>query len=551
MEVDASSIISSPLRVCTFNIVIKLFCLNIRNNTSPVDFKRCIPIFSNSTASHLNRLVGKSLAVTNGFKRSISEVYNSYVPLIISALVTLVLCFIFVILLRLFVGPVVYIVIVLVFVFAGAAGAYASWTAYNKYMKSRPENNGGYEDVETMRNAKVWAVIGGLINAACLIYLGAVIFLFRRVRTAIKILKQASKAVISNYTMIIIPPLAFLAIVAVTIYWIIVGAYLQSCTNNVVISANDTALFNKYAQKIEDLQPYISLNITNNNDTLSFVENGSALQFLQLYHLFGWFWTVAFIQAISCTIIAGVVSTWYFSGVDGKRKARKLEVLYWVGRVMFWHLGSLAFGSLIIAMVQMLRYLFNKLKKKVDKSGDKTAKWVMKILTGLLWVLEKIVKFINRNAYIIIAIKGRDFCRSSAQAFKLIVANILTVGVVNFLSDAVLFLGKILITAIGGLTCYFIIDLNVRYGGNMVPGVKYGLVPTIVSVFINYTLASLFMDMYDITIDTILICFCFDKKHNDGTSAKPYHMSEKEHMAFFKKKMGETTKMQVIEKEGA
>jgi len=166
-------------------------------------------------------------------------------------------------------------------------------------------------------------------------------------------------------------------------------------------------------------------------------------------------------------------------------------------------------------------------------------------------VLEKIVKFINRNAYIIIAIKGRDFCRSSAQAFKLIVTNILTVGVVNFLSDAVLFLGKILITAIGGLTCYFIIDLNVRYGGNMVPGVKYGLVPTIVSVFINYTLASLFMDMYDITIDTILICFCFDKKHNDGTSAKPYHMSEKEHMAFFKKKMGETTKMQVIEKEDA
>ena len=56
--------------------------------------------------------------------------------------------------------------------------------------------------------------------------------------------------------------------------------------------------------------------------------------------------------------------------------------------------------------------------------------------------LEKIMKFINRNAYIIVAIKGYTYCGSAIRAFKLIVNNIGRLAAVNVIGDALIFLGK-------------------------------------------------------------------------------------------------------------
>ena len=52
------------------------------------------------------------------------------------------------------------------------------------------------------------------------------------------------------------------------------------------------------------------------------------------------------------------------------------------------------------------------------------------------------MKFINRNAYIIVAIKGYTYCGSAIRAFKLIVNNIGRLAAVNVIGDALIFLGK-------------------------------------------------------------------------------------------------------------
>jgi choline transporter-like protein 2/4/5 len=41
-----------------------------------------------------------------------------------------------------------------------------------------------------------------------------------------------------------------------------------------------------------------------------------------------------------------------------------------------------------------------------------------------MWCFEKIVKFISKNAYIMVAMKGKNFCRSTKAAFLLILANL-------------------------------------------------------------------------------------------------------------------------------
>lgn len=48
------------------------------------------------------------------------------------------------------------------------------------------------------------------------------------------------------------------------------------------------------------------------------------------------------------------------------------------------------------------------------------------------------MKFINRNAYIMVAVKGTGYCQSAARAVRLIVANALRLVAVDVVGDAVI-----------------------------------------------------------------------------------------------------------------
>ncbi|CAN0388104.1 unnamed protein product, partial [Ectocarpus sp. 13 AM-2016] len=86
----------------------------------------------------------------------------------------------------------------------------------------------------------------------------------------------------------------------------------------------------------------------------------------------------------------------------------------------------------------MLTYM----QKKLQKSGSKAAQAVLCCLSCFFWCLEKCVKFINKNAYIQVAIFSTSFCRSSKNAFWLIARNLGRVGAVTVVTDFVVFIMK-------------------------------------------------------------------------------------------------------------
>jgi len=71
------------------------------------------------------------------------------------------------------------------------------------------------------------------------------------------------------------------------------------------------------------------------------------------YFIFGGLWKNAFLEALCQFILASSVCIWYFSG--GQKAHRP------IGRSLHkawrYHLGSLAFGSLILAIVQFIRLI--------------------------------------------------------------------------------------------------------------------------------------------------------------------------------------------------
>jgi choline transporter-like protein 2/4/5 len=73
-------------------------------------------------------------------------------------------------------------------------------------------------------------------------------------------------------------------------------------------------------------------------------------------------------------------------------------------------------------------------------------------------VLQKLMVYLIRNAYIIIAKEGTPFLDSGKKAFRLIKENIMDVIVLNQIGDIVLFVCRLFITLIAGLVGYVVLS---------------------------------------------------------------------------------------------
>ena len=94
------------------------------------------------------------------------------------------------------------------------------------------------------------------------------------------------------------------------------------------------------------------------------------------------------------------------------------------------------FGALIIAIVQLMRMILAYIDKQTKTWQDKNKllKIAFKVVACILWCFEKIIKFLTRRAYIMIAINGTPFCRSAKTAFKAMWNNMFLVGFVEMVS---------------------------------------------------------------------------------------------------------------------
>ena len=114
--------------------------------------------------------------------------------------------------------------------------------------------------------------------------------------------------------------------------------------------------------------------------------------------MFGILWLTQFIIASQHVVIAGAIATWFFTR-DKSRLGLPIGKSVW--RLVRYHLGSVAFGSLIVALIKAVRLILKWVEKKIKK--HKTLAWCKPILLCCqccLWCFEKVIKFINKNAYI-------------------------------------------------------------------------------------------------------------------------------------------------------
>jgi len=215
---------------------------------------------------------------------------------------------------------------------------------------------------------------------------------------------------------------------------------------------------------------------------------------------FHFLWNNAFTIAIGQLIIAIACCTWFFTPNDRKGSWKRGSVVKTgVWYCFRYHLGSLAMGSFIIAVVQFVRYTLMYLEKQATAGKNRVAALVMRAVQCLLWCIEKCLKFLNKNAYIQIALLGKPFCRSAKNAFALIFRNMLRFGWVALLSGAVNAIGLGFIVVSSGVVGYFILK-------GLHPDVT-PVLPMPVYVCLAYLVGKLYMNVFHLAVSSILQCF--------------------------------------------
>ncbi|XP_022236316.1 choline transporter-like protein 1, partial [Limulus polyphemus] len=259
---------------------------------------------------------------------------------------------------------------------------------------------------------------------------------------------------------------------------------------------------------------------------------------MKWYHLLALFWFTQFIIACQHVVIAGAVASWFFTRDKSKLGTPIATSFY---NLVRYHLGSVALGSFLVALLKLIRALFNKLEQKI-KDHPTWCTTLVRCCSCCLWCFDKFLVFLNRNAFIEIAIYGYSFCKAAQKAFYLLSNNILRVAAINSVGDFVLLLGKAgvtMATAFIGLELikvnFILILISRRKYKNLKnpmsksrqdkEGVNYTWVPVTIAYIFAFLVSHCFLGVYEMAIDTLFLCFCEDCERNDGIN-KPFYMGQ-------------------------
>nr|XP_054759375.1 choline transporter-like protein 4 [Lytechinus pictus] len=404
---------------------------------------------------------------------------------------------------------------------------YDTWLCYKNGMEacySTPMSlNDPLNLFSHLQSERVWFVFSIILTVIAGILLLLCMALFNRFRLAVKLLGEASEAVGMMVSTLVWPVFPFIFQIGYVAFWAFVTVYLASAgvalfeVSNAPISSSlengtpcDQTTFDSelHAPATCDFTSYATPPYT---------------MYLQIYGIVGLLWMLNFFVALGEVTLAGAFASYYWA-FKKPRDIPSLPLVYSFWRAIRYHLGSIAFGALLFTVVQIIRLLLHFIEKNAKHAKNAVARFIFRCCKCGFWCLEKLLRFISKNAYIEIAISGRNFCSSAAGAFNLLMRNIVRATVLNGVTSFMIFLTKSSIVIGISVGTFYFFQLEVTKG--VAPDVYYIWVPITAIALVSFFITTVFFGVYDMAVDTLFLCFLEDLERNDGSEEKPYYMSK-------------------------
>nr|XP_048309493.1 choline transporter-like protein 5 isoform X2 [Myodes glareolus] len=417
---------------------------------------------------------------------------------------------------------------------------YGIWYCYLEYhgLQQKPQSSILIYDIGVQTSISMffqlkqtWFSMMIILSVIEAIIVLVLIFLRSRIRVALVMLKEGSKAISYIPSTLLYPILTFILLSVCISYWAVTAVFLATSgvpifkvmvPEGKCIYEDETCDPDIFPEtNVPKVCPGASCNFASYSGRSAF---HNYIMILQIYNLFAFLWLINFVIALGQCTLAGAFASYYWA-MRKPEDIPKYPLFVAFGRAVRYHTGSLAFGSLILSSLQTFKVIIEYLDRRLKKAQNSVARFLQCCLRCCFWCLEKMVKFLNRNAYIMIALYGKNFCESTKNAFYLLMRNILKVAVTDEVTHFVLLLGKILVSGIVGILAFLLFTDRLQRIVEGPTTLNYYWVPFLTLVVGSYLIAHGCFSVYSMCVETIFICFLEDLERNEGSPSRPYFVT--------------------------
>ncbi|KAK0225683.1 plasma-membrane choline transporter-domain-containing protein [Armillaria fumosa] len=148
--------------------------------------------------------------------------------------------------------------------------------------------------------------------------------------------------------------------------------------------------------------------------------SGSKVAGLIFYETFSFLWTSQVIGNVSlATLAGGPFGSWYYFGPRQLGEMPKHPTLSAFGRASTLSLGSIAFGSLIVTILELIRLILNAVRNNASQDGHPVEACLACCAACCIGCIENLVEYFNRYAYIEIALYGKSYITAAKDTWTL------------------------------------------------------------------------------------------------------------------------------------
>lgn len=216
---------------------------------------------------------------------------------------------------------------------------------------------------------------------------------------------------------------------------------------------------------------------------------------------------MAFVLSLGNFVVGASTAQWYFNG--GQPKPGIVRRSYWWA--FRYHLGSIAFGSCILAIIWFIRIIFEYMYQQIANtktvSQNKFIQLGLNLVRCCLDCFERIVRFINKQAFIQIGLTGKSFCPAAKDGFSVVVFHPIEFALLSGLANLFMILGNAMLVGGTMLICFAIM----RNVSDINDQISSPFWPLLLICFISYMISDLFSGVYLTACYAILQCYFIDQ----------------------------------------
>ncbi|XP_049811569.1 choline transporter-like 1 [Schistocerca nitens] len=472
---------------------------------------RCIP---RPVKDILVQIISSLYDVLNSWdavEKVLGDLYMTWREILALSFLAFVLSLIMVSFLHLLASIVAWIFMIFVSI-ASVGGTCFLWYTYariRKELNATPANQILEESVQNESAFLAYSIIATIITVILLLLVCA---LTKRIQFLADLFEESAHCLQSIPGLFLQPFITFIALLAFFAFWVTVIVCLATSSYPGVkpflpfASFTDESVMKNNDAETTTLKPRNNISLAGFKQFtwVEFVDPMWVRYFWWIY-LIALVWVPEFILACQQMVIAGAVSQWYFN----RRSSRDITpVRTAMERLVCQHLGSVAKGSLLITIFKIPRLILMYLHAKLhaNKETSSVARCCLKCCICCLYCFENCIRFLNQNAYTVVAMEGVNFCDGARIAFTTLGSNALRLVTINSVGDFILFLGKCFVTAVTGSVGLVFLQNN----GNL----HFYAIPTLVVCIFAFFISHCVLSLYEVVIDTMFLCVCEDERIN-------------------------------------